>query len=108
MLDILLMCGVDLRARLSLGLNESLRATLNQSRWPIEQDIPHLKNWRVLRTYCCRPLHILPTTITAILGLYLVGASRNCSHPATPGREYMRGGLLVRQHQKPGTSKASI
>lgn len=49
---------------------KQLNRQINQIRWPIEQAISHLKNWRILHTDYRRPLSTFPTTITAVLGLY--------------------------------------
>lgn len=48
--------------------------SVNQIRWPIEQAIAHLKNWRILHTDYRRPINTFPTTITAVLGLYFLTA----------------------------------
>lgn len=45
---------------------------INQIRWPIEQAIAHLKNWRILHTNYRRPLDTFATTITAVLGLFFL------------------------------------
>lgn len=45
---------------------------VNQIRWPVEQAIAHLKNWRILHTDHRRPLHTIATTLTAVLGLFFL------------------------------------
>lgn len=47
---------------------------INQLRWPVEQAIAHLKTWRILHTDYHRPYTTFPTTIKAVLGLYILTA----------------------------------
>jgi hypothetical protein len=47
---------------------------INQIRWPIEQAIGHLKNWRILHTDYRRPFHTFAITITAVIGLHFLYA----------------------------------
>lgn len=47
---------------------------INKLRWPIEQAISHLKNWRILHTDYRRPHPTHTTTIKAVLGLYFLTA----------------------------------
>jgi hypothetical protein len=42
---------------------------INSTRAPIERAIAHLKTWKTLHTDYRRPIHTLPTTISAILGI---------------------------------------
>ena len=48
---------------------------VNQLRYKIERAIANLKTWRILHTDYRRPIKTLPTTITAVLGLYFLKAA---------------------------------
>ena len=50
--------------------DKTYNTSVNKLRWPIEQAISHLKNWRILHTDYRRPFNTLSTTLTAVLGLY--------------------------------------